>query len=339
MAVRDRNATVEPRAGGRAASRAGRARRTAGLAVLLTAVLLACPWRSQAESAFPGLPEPAFQPASYFPVSQASIAETAKAGQWVLVPELSVTSWSGLAYGQWNPKPGVEYRQAAIGDTFFVSPPGAPAPYGYLPPLRVRTVGFGLLPVEATVRISQRRANGVPIPFHAELAEDRLVGSGDLAYSETHLEDAFEVEIIKVLVDGVDVGLQPGCRTVRPAPVKLTAPAYIMPFWAKNDPKAYFDTLDPATYYNPIYGGQLSGTMDIPPFTGCLTKGGDDLSAMLTLSGSGPGNRMIARTNVCEALPLDEQGRSVPLPTGQYTPALSGCAGPEPLDYPDRPAD
>ncbi len=339
MAVQDGNTTAETHGGGPAASRAVRARRTAGLAVLLVGLLLACPWRSQAESAFPGLPEPAFQPGSYFPVSQASLAETAKAGQWVVVPELTVTSWSGVAESQWNPKPGVEYRQTAIGDTFFVSPPGAPAPYGYLPPLRVRTVGFGLLPVEATVRISQRRVNGLLIPIHAELIDDRLIGSGDRAFSETHLEDAFEVEIIKVLVDGVDVGLEPGCRTARPAPVRLTGPAYVVPGWAVGDVGGYLQTLDPTTYYNPVFGGQLSGTMDIPPFTGCVTKSGDDLSAMLTLSGSGPGNRMIARTKVCGALPRDEQGRPVPLPTGQYTPALSGCAGPEPLDYPDRPAD
>src|SRR5699024_844849 len=120
--------------------------------VLSLMVLIAAPWSSHAES--PGLPDPVFHPGGWVPVQQLGMAEAAKAQQWVAVPPLSVTSWSSVINPELDPEPGIAIRETGVGDTFFVSPPGAPDPYGHLPPLRVRTVGFGLLPVEATVHVS-----------------------------------------------------------------------------------------------------------------------------------------------------------------------------------------
>ncbi|WP_141003886.1 hypothetical protein [Nocardioides humi] len=99
-----------------------------GLVVVLSGALLACPWRSQAEPTYPGLPEPAFQPGGFIAVSQVGLSETAKARQWVSVPALTATAWSGTVNSILDPEPGVRVRQGAIGDAFFVSPPGAPAP-------------------------------------------------------------------------------------------------------------------------------------------------------------------------------------------------------------------
>ncbi len=40
-----------------------------------------------------------------------------------------------------------------------LSPPGAPHPYGYFPPITVRTLAFGLVPAEATITLAQLRQN------------------------------------------------------------------------------------------------------------------------------------------------------------------------------------
>ncbi len=191
------------------------------------------------------------------------------------------------------------------------------------------------------MQVSQRRADGVPIPIRGQVTEDTLYGEGGKNMRDPHVDDAFEVRVIRVLVDGVDVGLTGQCRTVQPAPVHLTAPSYHIPFEALNDVRAYLATLDPTSYWHSRFGGQLSGTLDLPPFTGCTTKNGDDLSAMMTLSVSGPGNRVVFRTNACGREETDELGRSIPVPTGQYTPDLypPGCPAPDALPYPDRPGD
>lgn len=237
-----------------------------------------------------------------------------------------------------SPEPGVSLRQTTVGDTFFVSPPGAPDPYGHLPPLRVRTVGFGLLPVEATVQVSQRRANGLPIPIRATLGTDTLDDGTDVN-TEAHVDDAFEVRITQVLVDGVDLGIGPNCRTIKPAPVQITSPRFIIPQWARSDPEGYLHSLDPATYYHPFYGGQLQGTIDMPHFSGCVTKSGDDVSPMITLSVSGPSNRVVFRARACDAI-AGEQGESIPLQPGQYEPEAAGCPAPlEQIPYPERGSD
>ncbi|WGX97966.1 hypothetical protein [Nocardioides sp. L-11A] len=313
-------------------------------------MLLACPWASQAEvySPYPGLPEPSFPSGSWGYVAQGGIAETAKARQWVAVPPTTVGYWSGQVRRDYAPEPGALYRDTIRGEAFFVSPPGAAEPYGYLPPLRVRTVGFGLLPVEAVVQVRQRRSGGRPLPVVATVVGTRFDDdpsgpngpSGSMRLEPVRIEDAFEVRVTKVLVDGVDIGLTGACRTVRPAPVVMVGPGHVIPPGV-GDPQAYFRALDPTTFFHPLYGGQLAGSLDLPAFTGCTTESGDDLSPMITLSVSGPGNRAVFNAGFpCTRI---VQGTQMPPAPGEWNTLpvdeTYPCTTPDPMDYPDRPAD
>lgn len=246
---------------------------------------------------YPGLPEPTIEPGQWMWVQQMGMSETAKAKQYVAVPPLTLAAYGG-SIPTGTTQPGEPKFLKVGGDAAFVSPPGAPEPYGYMPPMRVRTVGFGLLPTEATIQISQRRRpDGRVIPVHAEV-DSIVMPDQTRIFPDTVVEDAFEIRVTQVLLDGVDIGISGKCRTVRPAPVRMVGPGYTIPpehAGSEQDVMAYLATLGEENYFNPIYGGQLTGTIDIPPFTGCTTKSGDDLSPMLTLSASGPGNRVAAR--------------------------------------------
>ncbi len=337
-----------------------RRRRLTVLGVLTALVMLACPWSSQAEEPgpYPGMWEPTYLPASWIAAQQQSMAETTKARQWVAVPRLAMAVATNT-FGTTKGLPaGVHLRYTGWADASFASPPGAPEPYGYMPPLRVRTVGFGLLPVEATVQISQRRgADGRPIPIHVEIIEDRL-DSGETNFHDTQVEDAFDVRVTKVLVDGVDIGLTGKCRTVRPAPVTMTGRGVQVPKAAdipdlpssvsEGGSRSWYlrNKVDYTKYFGVSLGGRLEGTVDIPPFTGCTTRNGDDLSAMITLSTSGPGNRTLAQAGAfCPV--ADEFGRSRPPAPGEWNilPDIDECgdngpiAMPIEIPYPERGAD
>jgi hypothetical protein len=254
------------------------------------------------------------------------------------------------------------------GVAFIVSPKGAPANYGYMPPMTVRSVGFGLMPVEATVQVSQRRKNGYPIPLQAQLDMTAYGDPTGTLHDDVKqvghpvvVEDAFNIHILKVKVDGVDVGLTGDCRTKTPAPVKVSSPEFTIPLphQPPHDPKVdtdyfheWFRTHDPSEYFSPTYGGELNGTITIPAFTGCTTKTGDDLSALMTLSVSGAGNPVTATAGFQCASPHQA---GAPLAPGQSTPKLTpgwgrvsandpgadaagDCYGPAQLPYPDRPA-
>src|SRR5262249_54173610 len=141
--------------------------------------------------------------------------------------------------------------------TYFVSPKGAPENYGYLEPMTVRSVGFGLMPVEATVQVSQRRSNGLPVPIHVLLHNSALTMRPNNQWSgPDQVNDAFNLRIIAVKIDGVDLGLNGNCRTVEPAPVSMTSPEFVIPNADQPGAEAeWYHTHDPSTYFNPISGG------------------------------------------------------------------------------------
>jgi hypothetical protein len=322
-------------------------------AVALGTVLVFSAQSSSADEWYPGLPDP----------------EDGFSSQW------SGAAGSGLSYAkrakQWFRSPdamstaSIQFRIPAHGQVeisaraYLVSPKGAPANYGYLAPMKVRSVGFGLMPVEATVQVSQRRENGYPIALKAELGATQYYepfGNGGEAVARevaapTVVDDALNVQILEVLVDGVDLQLTGDCRTVTPAPVHLVGPGYTIAFpYSDGNADKFYRSADPSTYFNPYKGGQLTGTMTIPAFTGCTTASGDDLSALMTLSVSGPDNPISARAGwPCSR---NEKGASAPLAPGQSTPKLTlnsgwtpgsestdGCNGTKKLAYPPRADD
>jgi len=331
-------------------------RRLLGLGALTAALLFA--FQGSAQAAFlpyPGLPEPApnLSAANWYWVQQAGMSETVKAEQYVALPPLTMASWGGTR--QLPPSEPLTGRFVTIGDTAFVSPPGAPKPYGYMPPLRVRSVGFGMLPVEATMQISQRFKDGKVVPVHAEVGATTYQAHDSPNYEvqdDVVVTDAFNVQVTKVTLDGVSVGLTGDCHTVTPAPVRLVGKGYAVPRSVHDagldTPEWPRKTFGLANFFNPLIGGQLSGTMTIPPFTGCTTKNGDDLSPLLTLSASGPGNKVVATASACVQQstfglpPAPGDWDKYPFPdVGQSSnPDIAWCrplAGDELIPYPARP--
>ena len=317
-------------------------RRLVGLGLVLALVALTSQWSAQADPfyPYPGLPEASFEHGGWAITSQVGISETAKARQWVRAPALSAASWVGPEDTVLNPEPGVKYRYYQKADVAFVSPPGYEEGYGHLEPLVVRTVGFGMVPIEATVQVSQRRADGRPIPIHVVVQQD-VVANDDWVFKDAHVTDSFELQVSKVVIDGVDIGLTGRCHTATPAPVDLRGSGFTIPKAVQNGSdaaiRAFLAAKEPGSYFHPVYGGQLQGSIEIPAFTGCTTASGDDLSAMFTASVSGTGNQVIFRTNVVCQIKKAGSNRDWPPAPGENTPARTGCAAPQPIDYPARP--
>lgn len=317
-------------------------RRKLTAAAALAGLLVCIGPSSQADEWYPGLPDPSgdYAASNWANVAQTGLTHAVKARQFVRNPDAMVTSVVKAITG---PKIGDEKTYTVGGAAYLVSPEGAPATYGYLEPMTVRTVGFGLMPIEATVQVSQRRENGYPLPLVVDYVSTYQYYPGTYQYKAfvalpTKVEDAFNVEILNVRLDGMDLELVPGCRTVEPAPVSMIGPGYTVPdpMRSRDYLEKWYDTADPAAFFNPIKGGQLAGTMTIPPFTGCVTASGDDLSAMMTTAVSGPGNTVVAQ--VLGPCALIKEGADWPLATGLSTPTKAGCPARPPLPYPARDA-
>lgn len=323
-----------------------------GLATALVALLMSTVQSSRADEWYPGLPETTF--GNWTSASQGGLSYAKRAKQWFRSPSAMTAAESFYYNDDTRPVPVGSRANRVDAEGYFVSPAGAPENYGYMEPMTVRSVGFGLMPVEATVQISQRREGGYPVPVKVSLPSVSVSRPGtlltDRVFPSTTIEDSFNVRILSVLVDGVDIGLNGDCRTVEPAPVVMRSPEFTISglgtggTWASDD--EYYRATDPSLYFNPIKGGELSGSMTIPPFIGCTTTSGDDLSDLLTLSASGPDNPVTARVGWPCAFRVD--GGNAPAPPGASTPKLGtaaggfhganvpGCPGPKPFEYPER---
>lgn len=324
-------------------------------AVALSAVLVLSAQSSQADEWYPGLPDPeAAYSQAWQGAAQGGISYAKRAKQWFRSSDAMVNALVNFRTQQ-------QGRYQYTARAYMVSPEGAPANYGYLPPMTVRSVGFGLIPVEATVQVSQRRENGYPIALEAEMGVTQVGADGGTpsgtnpVVSEvadpTVVNDALNVQILAVRVDGVDLALTGDCRTVTPAPVHLVGPGYTRPNPdVPGSDRKWFSEHDPSTYFSPFWGGQLNGTMTIPAFTGCTTASGDDLSALMTLSVSGPDNPISARVGWPCA--REVTGAAWPLAPGQATPkstlgsgwsptgrSTDGCTGTKKFAYPERPVE
>ena len=329
-----------------------------GMAVLLMAALLTTAQSSRADDEpewYPGLPDSTF--GGWSTTSQGSMSYARRAKQWFISPT-GMTVAEFAIEDEPDDGTGGESVQTVPAEGYFVSPKGAPANYGYLEPMTVRSVGFGMIPVEATVQVSQRRADDFPVPVHARLAarwspvytvEGRP--TRDYIVADTKVSDSFNVQILAVKVDGVDLGLNGDCRTVEPAPVTMVGPGYEIKDYYRTGSSDYGEVgwyleHDPSTYFHPIKGGELAGSMTIPPFTGCTTAAGDDLSNLLTLSVSGADNPVKARVGFkCD---FDVDNVNAPAPPGVSNPQLGSghapnpvldpryCPGIKPFEYPSR---
>lgn len=172
-----------------------------------------------------------------------------------------------------------------------------PRSFGIFPDIRVRTVAFGVVPVEATVQVRQLRdAAGLLEPFNSYGEFTRWNPGegprGDDFPSRTYtvvgeivMTGRVQVRISDLRMDGRPVDVGSRCGPKDPAPLRLTGESWVTDDYDSNDyPSGYFV---PPGKFNPSAGGELNGTLDIPAFVDC--GGRDDLGPLLTAVVSGTG--------------------------------------------------
>lgn len=213
-----------------------------------------------------------------------------------------------------------------------IMPAGDAKTYGRSQSFTVRSLAFGAVPVEVTLRLEQsKQADGLPEPWrveapiyqycagrgpHAGPSQNEQVSSGSL-------EGEVRISVERLLVDGRDLSVARGCRTAD-ASLRLRSRT-----WYELDPDLRADEhpgswdWNTSRYYLSLEGGLLEGSVDIPPFEGCTTADDDDLAPLLTGLISGPGNPVQARAsstlNYCGPKPKS----STPCPTVEPLPLPS----------------
>lgn len=284
------------------------------------------------------------------------LSEVARARQSIKIPaQAAVASILGLplvSYPRDDPQ-GRLLTSGVEAALFLSSPAGAKHGYGVGMPTVVRTVAFGSIPVEVGLRIEQvRDADDLPVPLRLSLPETRFRVSPESDVEGNFRTDAaitgqVRVRLTALSVDGVDVRLE---DCVSP-PIELDL--HGNPRW-RNDPLS-----DPALQPFPVgttasatwlaergigwvNGGGISGHVDIPPFSNCRNRAGEDLSPLLTGAVSGPGNAVtigwasISGDHPCGTL---RPNTSILGPRGPFLGDPSDCDpdfGPPVLDYPER---
>jgi hypothetical protein len=149
-----------------------------------------------------------------------------------------------------------------------------------LPPVTATLLGFGFVPTTATLQITQAGTLNIV----------SLGNTSGLTSSEVQSLASIRVE--KVLVNGAPLNVGNNCHTVRPFPLVLSAGAG----------------------YSLDSGGVLSGTITVPPFTGCGV--GENLDPIFNATVSGPGNFVqLTQGNLCINWNV----------TGNFPGAAEGC--------------
>ena len=266
----------------------------------LGACLLASQQASAAEDPMnPGLPVPQTY-SQYAPLMAAGLNEVRPAKQWIRVPALNVTADVLLPPGDLlDTDCSHEFTFVSAPNTlaYVDSPAGAPEPYGYFPPIKVRTVAFGSVPAEATVQISQlRTADNLPVPitstqtFYTYQSNKNCPDNpraSSVLYSDAILTGQINLQVTDLRVDGVSLGLGPSCQTTSPAEFNLTGKGY----WDRDPNIGSQPPARDTEFYRSATGGLLTGTINVPAFAGCR-NGDEDLSVLLTTMVSGADNPM-----------------------------------------------
>ena len=123
-----------------------------------------------------------------------------------------------------------------------------------LPPVHATFLSFGFVPTTATLRITQ-------------VGTLNIVSVGtNSALTFSTVQSLVSIRVEKVLVNGTPLNVGSNCHSVKPFVLKLTG----KPPYSLGD------------------GGVLSGTVNVPPFTGCGV--GENLNPIFNATVSGPGN-------------------------------------------------
>lgn len=281
---------------------------------------------------FPGLPDAGD---TLLAPRVTGLTEARTARQWVRIPSAQAVGFPGNAVERRDPTclrlGKYSYTADYSAQIFMLSPVGSAAKYGYIGPFTTRTVAFGSIPVEASIRISQQRdADNLPVPLRAKQKAAQFcpglgpnAGHGQIEQSlvDTEVTGSVDIDITSISVDGVSLRLKQTCRSKQPVALKLTAPDVFSldPTLGVNNPlippgadldqdadrdlvaKAILERTMTSPYFNFGFGGLLTATVDIPPFAGCTTASGEDISPLLTSAISGPTNDLKLRSEALTA--------------------------------------
>ncbi|MFJ2757564.1 hypothetical protein ACIO3S_18320 [Nocardioides sp. NPDC087217] len=280
------------------------------------------------EGPYPGLPAPEQQElplrhASWTGAANTSLADVERARQWMRTPLMTVAA--DFYQGRVEGFDATKYRQCtkAGANIYFVAQPGSAYNYGQTPDIVVRTVTFGAVPVEATVRLEQERADGLPVPIKLETLTCARLPPFGVEVPDSPVKGRVSTRVMSVRVDGVSLPFQGECRTRESGVLDLSGEGYLMGWdGSQNVPARVQPDLWNEGLFNLSPGGLLAGTVDVPPFSGCVTTSGDDLSSLLTATVSGEGFPL--RTYQGGVL-----GCTVPNPGGKNLPPAPGASTPE----------
>lgn len=267
-----------------------------------------------------GIPDPKVA-GTWVTPQQAGLTYLKRTKQWSRTPTLQSVAYNRATQRFTDPlctrirqAPGAYDFREWWADVVLVdrsAPMNSPRRYGYTQSFEVRAVAFGSVPIEATVALEQpRNGRGAVVPTELKQGEARYCqGKGDLeipapAQDQTvfrmmpaEVEGRLRVRVDRVKVDGVALNMT-GCGADN-SELKLTSRDLLSwdPRISTEDmPNNLLETRLRTPYFAATTGGLLFGSLDIPAFSGCVTAGGDDLSALLTATVSGAGNAVQIRT-------------------------------------------
>jgi hypothetical protein len=165
------------------------------------------------------------------------------------------------------------------------------------PPLTATFLAFGFTPVTATVYLTQ--AGPSPITSIAYEDEGPASNQGEDNPAAIVSESQVSLRLADVKVNGVSLDVGANCHTdgVLTSPNPLGYHGLVLAGGAlPGDPLPYF--------VSAFDSNGIGGEATIPPFTGCVTPGGDNVDALLDASVSGPGNYVtLAIGNLCNWAP------------------------------------
>lgn len=213
------------------------------------------------------------------------------------------------------------------------SPAGTSPAWGVFPAVRATSLAFGVIPAEATIVFSQLRTGvsaaspqGTPVPLKGNLYTKYTETGGQLPLFDATFSGQLDLTVTGLRVDGRSLDIGSGCRASSPLTVSLVG---------KPSPTgaAVLGT------YSATAGGDLYGEVSIPPFSGCRSASGEDLSRLLTSTLSGgttaihlrQGNASFTQTEclpsaqACQLVSLGDPGSTperVPTTPPDYTPRL-----------------
>ncbi|GHF07928.1 DUF6801 domain-containing protein [Streptomyces fumanus] len=149
------------------------------------------------------------------------------------------------------------------------------------PPFKGTFLAFDFTPTTATMVLEQ--TGPMTIDSH---------GTTDFAFTstDTYVRAPIVLRVTALEVNGTPLDVGTKCRTRTslasedPEPEKYPGDHLVLHGRGEQV------TGQPATGYLLLSGGPLTGEVDIPAFTGCVTADGENLDRLLTASVSGPGN-------------------------------------------------